>query len=116
MSRKSYTARGRKNNTPPEVEIDEHVFHCVKMVPGAVLLDFMVAMDAEDPKAMAEGLKDFMLTSIVKEEQEAWTEFIRDPENEVDLDLLVEITADLAGQYLDKSGDKEDSGPTSQPG
>jgi hypothetical protein len=107
--RKSFTSfNGLPNEEQFEIEVNGKTFHCVPMLPGAVVLDFMAGVDESSPSTMVTALRTLFSQAIVPEEFEDWETFIREPSNRVDLDLLSEIGGYLAEVYTNR--------PTNQPG
>lgn len=106
--RKSFTTYNGQVREPIEIEINGRVFACRPMIPGAVILDFMGGIDESAPATMVNALRVLFKEAIVEDQYEAWEEFTRDPENNVDLDLLSEIAGYLAEVYTNR--------PTNQPG
>lgn len=94
MARKSFTAYPPTESS--EIEINGRVFLLNRAVPGDVLLDFLAEADAEDNSALAKTLRSLFAHAIVPAQLEEWTQFIRDPANNVTLDLLAEIAGYVA--------------------
>lgn len=73
-------------------------FKCQSKIPGMILVDFIAEMDEDNPKSMGEGLKSFFKAAL-GESHEAFLEYTRDPNNEVELEDLAEMAGWLAEQY-----------------
>lgn len=93
-NRKSFTAL--QPAEAPEIEINGEVFHLRPAIPGDVLLDFLSEADTEDPAALSKTVRNLMQAAIAPEDIERWTAFIRDPDNNVTLNLLSEIAGYMA--------------------
>lgn len=78
---------------------DGTVFNMNPSIPGDVLLDFISGANTEDPAAMALTVRALLNTAIVAEELDAWHAYIRDPKNNVTLEILSEI-AGFAAEVL----------------
>lgn len=78
-----------------EIEINGQVFPINPSVPGDVILDFLSGADAENPSTMAKTIRDLFDAAIVEDQLETWHTFIRDPANNVTLDVLSEVAGYL---------------------
>ena len=96
MSKKTFTTYQPTEQV--EFDINDQTFHCVPMLPGATLLDFMSAADPDHPNEMAKAVRTLLKQAVVEEEREAFEAFITDPANAVSVDILSEI----AGYVADK--------------
>lgn len=94
----------RKKTEIPEFEITDEagtavVFKMKPSIPGAILLDFISGANTEDPGAMARTVNNLLNAAIADEDAERWAAFIRDPKNDVTLEVLSEI-AGYASEIL----------------
>lgn len=94
----------------PDFDIEDDAgnktnFKMKPSVPGAVLLDFIAGANAEDPAAMARTVNDLLNAAIADEDSERWNTYIRDPKNNVTLDVLSEI-AGYASETLSGGNDQ----------
>lgn len=85
-------------------------FPCNSKIPGMVLVDFISEMDEDDPASMGSSLTSFFKASIQKDHYEAFLEYVRTPENEVDLEQLAEMAGWLAEQYTGGNPTEQSSG------
>lgn len=97
MSRKSFTTYAPTEI--PEIELNGEVFKMNASIPGDILLDFISGADTEDPRSMAVTVRTLLDAAILEEERERWHAYIRDPANNVSLDVLAEI-AGYASEVL----------------
>lgn len=94
MGNRSFTTR------PAEVteafDINGKAFRLVASLPGDVLLDFLSQADEENPSTMAAALRSLFAAAVHPDDYESFSAFIRDPENNVTLDVLAEIAGYIA--------------------
>lgn len=92
--RKSFTSL--QPTVSGEFDINGTVFHLQPSIPGDVLLDFLAGSSNDDPAALAKTVRALIAAAIVPEEHETWVAFIRDPANNVDLNMLAEVAGYMA--------------------
>lgn len=83
-------------------DVNGEVFQLKPSIPGDLLLDFMGGLDDEKPSAVAATIRSLMQAAIVEEDYVRWTQFIRDPRNNVDLDILGQIAGHVAEKLSGK--------------
>jgi len=82
-----------------ELDVNGTVFHALPNLPGAVLLDFVASADDDNAAAMVKAMTQLINQSIVPEELEAWQAFVREPANNVTIELIMEVASYLAEEY-----------------
>lgn len=73
-------------------------FYARPMVTGISLLDLVSEFDSENEATAALAMRRFLENAM--EDWESFKEFISDPDNFVDFDLLSRICLDLAEEYM----------------
>lgn len=106
MAQKQFTTR--PNTEQQTISIDSESFRLANSVPGDVLLDFLSQADAEKPASMAETLRGLLSYAIHEDDKERFYAYIREPKNNVSLDVLAEI----AGYAADVLSGGAGSDPT----
>lgn len=81
------------------LEVNDQEFRCKSRIPGMVLVDFISQMDEDDPKSMGDSLKGFFNEALLPAELDRFNEYIRLPENDIDLEMLAEMAGWLAEQF-----------------
>ena len=97
---KSFSSLNAAMPEPLEFILNNHTWHCAPMIPGAALLDFAGQMKAEDPSAMAEAVWSFFDLALVEQERESFKGFIRDPNQRIDINTLMEIAEWLMEEFM----------------
>jgi|AntAceMinimDraft_1070359.scaffolds.fasta_scaffold07509_6 hypothetical protein len=82
-------------------------FHCVKALPGRVLLDIVAKSSSEDAVDQATVINDFFSHVLVEESLVRFDALVVDKEKVVTTETLGEITGWLVEQYTSR--------PNSQP-
>lgn len=77
-------------------DINDVVFQFTPDIPGAILMDFMSNIDDENPASMVKVLNKLLESALAPAELERFNEFVRDPSNNVSLELLAEICGFIA--------------------
>lgn len=77
-------------------DINGEVFHLRPSVPGDVLLDFLVSAESESAAVLANTVRALIAAALVPEDFDRWTACVRDPANNVDLNMLSEIAGFMA--------------------
>lgn len=108
MGSKSFSTRPA--SVDEAFDINGTAFRLSASVPGDVLLDFLGSADDENPAGMALALRGLLDSAVHPDDLDRFKKFIRDPENNVSLDVLAEV-AGYAAEKLAGSSD-----PTPQPG
>lgn len=118
---KSYTTA--KGGTQKQFDIDGIQFFAAPNVPGQVILDFAElttgSVDGNIPTSkVIPAIKAFFAASLTDESLERFNALLRDKNHPVDIDLLVEIAGDLAGEYSARptGGSSSDTSPTTESG
>lgn len=114
MRRKSFSTKKAGTDDVIVLAINDVEFRCTSKIPGVVLIDFISTMDMDDPKSAGQGITKFLQTAIVEEDWILFDAYIREPENDVDLDLLGEACGWLAEQYT--GGNPTEQSPSSSSG
>ena len=100
MAVKSFsTFTGSPRKEPFPIEINGATWQFNPSLPGALLLDFTAQADEDHPNRMAQAISDLLNFAIVAEEKEAFNAWLRDPANDVSMDLLGEIAGYLTEVY-----------------
>lgn len=76
-------------------------FEAYGTIPGAVLLDFIGASD-ENSGATARGILVYLETALPASEFKRFDKLIRDPENNVELEVLSEIVSYLVEEQTSR--------------
>jgi hypothetical protein len=76
-------------------------FEAYGTIPGAVLLDFIGASD-ENSGATARGILVYLETALPASEFKRFDKLIRDPENNVELEVLSEIVSFLVEEQTSR--------------
>ncbi len=79
--------------------------------PGAVILDFIADADSNDGGRAAGALITFIDTALVEEDKERFSKIIRDPQINVDIEVLASICEHLISEYASRP--TEPSSPSS---
>lgn len=74
-----------------EIELNGAVFPLVPTLPGAVLLDYLSNTNTESPGAMALVVVNLLDSAIAADHLDRWHAFIRDPAQNITLDVLSEV-------------------------
>lgn len=79
---------------PITFELEGEEFQAYGSIPGAILLDFISSSD-ENSSATARGITDYLAVAMPTAEFARFDAFIRDPENNIELEVLSEIVSYL---------------------
>jgi len=92
---KSFTSSVKKTKAPRlSFELLGETFEAYGSIPGAVLLDFIGSSD-DNSSSTARGIGDYLKAALPKDEYVRFNEFVRDPENDIELEVLSEIVSFL---------------------
>lgn len=97
--RKSFKSHDPALDEPLEFDLNGVIWPCISGKPGAVLLDFVANTRIDDPSTGAKATLDLLREAIIPERREEWDAYIRDPANNVDLDVLTDVATWLAEEY-----------------
>ena len=89
---KSFTSKAKAPRI--SFELLDETFEAYGSIPGAVLLDFIGSSD-ENSSATARGIGEYLKAALPKDEYERFNAFTRDPENNIELEVLSEIVSYL---------------------
>lgn len=103
---KSFTSR--RPTEGASFDINGKVFRLKPSVPGVVMLDFIVGADSENPAQMARTITGLYEAAIIPEDLEAFKEYIANPDNDVDLNMLSEIAGFISEKL---SGNGQEPAP-----
>lgn len=109
MARKSFKTAAPRSDE--EFDINGEVFHFSPNIPGAVLVDFLSEADEDNPAAMAGVVNNLLEAAIIADDIDRFNTFIRDPKNNVDLELLAELCGFIAEQSSGNEGQPGQYGP-----
>lgn len=99
-AKKVFSTRKAVSKEPVAFAVNDKDFHCVRAIPGMVLLDFISTVDLDNPASAGGAVTNFFKTAIQPEEWEDFLAYTRDPINEVGIDDLSQIAGWLAEQYM----------------
>ena len=99
IRRKKFITKKAGTDDVVALDVNDVSFPCNSKIPGMVLVDFISEMDEDNPSAMGKSLTGFLKAAIREDAHEAFFEYCRVPENDVDLDALAEMAGWLAEQY-----------------
>lgn len=117
VARRTFKSKNKGTKPPFLIEVDEEEFTCRGAVSGGLLLKLISRFsgfgnadeEGEEEETSPEMLKemdglirDFFTIAIVKADQDRFFNFIDDPDQEVELELLMEIMQWLMGVYADR--------------
>ena len=94
MTRKSF--RSVPSRGLQEFDINGVVFQFSPDIPGAILLDFMSKVDEDDPAAMVGVINSLLDSTLPPDELTRFNAYVRDPKNNVTLEMLAEICGFVA--------------------
>lgn len=99
---KDFGAPSVEEAEPITFKLHDEEFHCVKALPGKVLLDMVARSSSEDTADQASMINDFFTHVLVDESYERFNSLIVDKERIVSAETLGEITGWLVEQYGDR--------------
>lgn len=100
MRRKEFVTKKAGTDDVVELVVNGTVFPCKSRIPGMVLVDFLSAMDMDDPKTVGDMLKGFFREAFKDGEvYDRFMSFSRDPDNEIGIEDLSGMAGWIAEQY-----------------
>ena len=87
---------------PISFKLNDEEFHCVKALPGKVLLERVARSTSESPSDQANMVNEFFSHALTDESLERFNALISDKERVVTAETLGEITGWLVEQYGDR--------------
>jgi hypothetical protein len=99
MRRKKFISKKVGTDDVVILEVNDTEFKCKSRIPGMILVDFISHMDEDDPKSMGDSLRGFFDNTIQEVDLERFNEYVRNPENDIDLEMLAEMAGWLAEQF-----------------
>lgn len=99
---KDFGAPSVEGSEPITFKLHDEEFHCVKALPGKVLLDMVARSSSENTADQASMINDFFTHVLVDESYERFNSLIVDKERIVSAETLGEITGWLVEQYGDR--------------
>lgn len=87
---------------PVSFKLYDEEFHCVKSLPGKVLLDMVAKSTSESSADQASMINEFFSHVLQNESYERFNTLIVDKERVVSAETLGEITGWLVEQYADR--------------
>lgn len=97
---KSFSSLNVAMPEPLEFNLNNHVWHCQTVLPGAALLDFAAKLDKDSTADMAGAINEFFDMALVVDEKESFAAFLRDPNQRIGIDTLMEIAEWLMEQFM----------------
>lgn len=94
MTQKSF--RSAPSRGAQTFDINGTSFSFSPDIPGATLMDFMSNIDDENPASMVKVLNQLLEAALAPVELQRFNEFVRNPENNISLELLAEICGYIA--------------------
>lgn len=102
---RDFSSKRKKQSEPVTFTVEGQDFTAAKSIPGAVLLDFVADADSNDGGRAAGALVQFIENVIVEDDRERFQKLIRDPDIDVDIELLAEICEWLVSEYAARPTD-----------
>lgn len=87
---------------PISFKLNDEEFHCVKALPGKVLLEMVAKSSSENAADQANMVTDFFTQALTDESLTRFNALISDKERIVTAETLGEITGWLVEQYGDR--------------
>lgn len=87
---------------PISFKLNDEEFHCVKALPGKVLLEMVAKSASENAADQANMVTDFFARALTDESLTRFNALIEDKERIVTAETLGEITGWLVEQYGDR--------------
>lgn len=87
---------------PISFKLNDEEFHCVKALPGKVLLEMVAKSASENAADQATMVTDFFTRALTDESLTRFNALIEDKERVVTAETLGEITGWLVEQYGDR--------------
>ena len=109
MSRKSFKSKPRLGNGTFDIEGVEFTYK--RDVPGAVIMDFMSAVDADNPATMVKVIDSLFSSMLVEGDIDRFNTYIRDPENNIGMDELMGVAEWLVEEASGNETQQGLSGP-----
>lgn len=118
--RRSFKSKNKGKKPPFLIDIDGEQFTCRGAVSGGLLLKLISRfsgfgekddeeVDPENPDInsvdlaeMDNLIRDFFTIAIVREDQDRFFEFIDDPDQEIEIEMLTDIMTWLVGIYSER--------------
>ena len=116
--RRSFKSKNKGKKPPFVIEVDDQQFTCRGAVSGGLLLKLISRFSgfntAEEEELTEENvsslnlgemndlIRDFFTIAIVRDEQDKFFEFIDDPDQEIELEMLTDIMTWLMGVYSER--------------
>lgn len=117
--RRAFKSKNKNKRKPFDISIEGETFTCRGGISGGLLLKvigaFSTISDAEvdeetgeesvDFKSMTKMddlMRDFFSLAIIRSDQERFFEFLDNPDNEIELETLMEVMQWLIGVYSDR--------------
>lgn len=99
---KDFGAPSVEGGEPVSFKLHDEEFHCVKALPGKVLLDMVSRSASENSADQASMINEFFAHALVEESYERFNSLIVDKERVISAETLGEITGWLVEQYGDR--------------
>ena len=99
---RDFGAPSLEDSEPISFKLHDEEFHCVRALPGKVLLDMVAKSSSEDSSDQATMINDFFAQVLLDESLEKFNALIVDKERVVTAETLGEITGWLVEQYGDR--------------
>lgn len=117
--RRAFKSKNKNKRKPFDISIEGETFTCRGGISGGLLLKvigaFSTISDAEvdeetgeesvDFKSMTKMddlMRDFFSLAIIRSDQDRFFEFLDNPDNEIELETLMEVMQWLIGVYSDR--------------
>ena len=99
---KDFGAPSVEEAEPIAFKLHDEEFHCVKALPGKVLLDMVARSNSDNSADQASMINEFFSHALINESYERFNSLIVDKERVVSAETLGEITGWLVEQYGDR--------------
>lgn len=100
MTDRHHSYRTKKDRKKPVTfSIEDETFRCHPVAPGTLLIEHASKMMSIDLGVQLAELLAFLELVMPEDEYKRFREFADDPSNEVDIDLLGDIVADMLREY-----------------
>jgi hypothetical protein len=88
-----------ENREPISFKINDEEFHCIRAIPGKILLEMVAKSSSESSADQANMINEFFSQVLLEESLERFNALIVDKERVVTAETLGEITGWLVEQY-----------------
>lgn len=117
--RRAFKSKNKNKRKPFDISIEGETFTCRGGISGGLLLKVIGAfssineaevdeetgeetVDFKSMTKMDDLMRDFFNLAIIRSDQERFFEFLDNPDNEIELETLMEVMQWLIGVYSDR--------------